>query len=85
MKLNGLRRTISGAALTIAVMFGITIGLSSSAQAQYRDYNGRYDNGRIWLSAMVQRASQGLCPEARLSQCLHGSQQGEGQSLQAKL
>src|ERR1044071_4306875 len=46
MKLNGLRRTISGAALTIAVMFGITIGLSSSVQAQYRDYNGRYDNGR---------------------------------------
>ncbi len=46
MKLNGLRIAISGAALTIAVMFAITIGLSSSAQAQYRDYNGRYDNGR---------------------------------------
>ena len=46
MKLNGLKRTISGAALTIAVMFAITIGLSSSVQAQYRDYNGRYDNGR---------------------------------------
>lgn len=46
MKLNGLKRTISGAALTVAMMFGITTGLSSSAQAQYRDYNGRYDNGR---------------------------------------
>lgn len=46
MKLNGLRRTINSAALTIAVMFGITIGLSSSAQAQYRDYNGRYNNGQ---------------------------------------
>ena len=46
MKLNGLRRAISGAALTMAVMFAVTIGLSSSAQAHYRDYNGRYDNGR---------------------------------------
>lgn len=46
MKLNGLRRAISGAALTFAVMFGITIGLSSSAQAQYRDYNGGYNNGQ---------------------------------------
>src|ERR1044072_9072976 len=42
MKLNGFRRAISGAALTIAVMFAITIGLSSSVQAQYRDDNGRY-------------------------------------------
>ncbi|MGA9771025.1 MAG: hypothetical protein WBV94_18470 [Blastocatellia bacterium] len=46
MKLNGLKRAISGATLTIAVMFAITIGLSSPAQAQYRDYNGQYNNGR---------------------------------------
>lgn len=41
MKLNNIRRTISGAALTIALMFGIMIASSASAQAQYRDYNGR--------------------------------------------
>jgi hypothetical protein len=44
MKLNRLGRMISGAALTFALVFGITIASSTTAQAQYRDYNGRYGN-----------------------------------------
>jgi hypothetical protein len=45
MKLNNVGRMISGAALTFAMMLGITIASSTSAQAQYRDYN-RGNNGR---------------------------------------
>ena len=38
MRLNGLRRMVSGAALTLALMLGIT----AAAQAQYRNYDDRY-------------------------------------------
>ena len=37
MKTNELRRKISGAALMLAMMIGITIAASETAQAQYRD------------------------------------------------
>jgi flagellar biosynthesis/type III secretory pathway protein FliH len=40
MKLNGIGRKVSGAALTLALMFGITLMASATAQAQYRDYDG---------------------------------------------
>jgi len=42
MKSNSFKKTISGAALTIALMFGVMLASSASAQAQGRDYNGRY-------------------------------------------
>lgn len=42
MKAKNFRTTISSAALTLALMFGVMIASSASAQAQYRDYNGRY-------------------------------------------
>ncbi|HJQ67748.1 MAG TPA: hypothetical protein VKA70_02165 [Blastocatellia bacterium] len=47
MKTNQLRRKIGGAALMLAMMIGITIAASSTAQAQYPRYddrNGRYDD-----------------------------------------
>src|SRR5215216_2245941 len=39
MNIKDFRRTISGAALTLAMMLGITIASGASAQAQYRDYD----------------------------------------------
>ncbi|HVG22430.1 MAG TPA: hypothetical protein VNI02_25550 [Blastocatellia bacterium] len=39
MNLKDFRRTVSGAALTLAMMLGITIASGASAQAQYRDYD----------------------------------------------
>jgi hypothetical protein len=48
MKLNQLRSTISGAALTLALVFGVMIASSASAQAQYRDYNGQYGSRQEW-------------------------------------
>ena len=48
---NELRRKISGAALMLAMMLGVTIAASVTAQAQYRDYDdryGRYDNQVRW-------------------------------------
>src|SRR5215216_5444483 len=47
MKLNGIWRMVSGAALTLALMLGIT----AAAQAQYRNYDDRYnrnDNQVRW-------------------------------------
>jgi hypothetical protein len=51
MKTNELRRKISGAALMFAMLLGITIAASATAQAQYRDYDDRYgrnDNQVRW-------------------------------------
>ncbi len=48
MKTNELRRKISGAALMFAMMIGMTIAASTTAQAQYRDYNDRYENQARW-------------------------------------
>ena len=51
MKTKELRRKISGAALMFAMMLGVTIAASATAQAQYRDYDdryGRYDNQVRW-------------------------------------
>lgn len=45
MSLKKFTRTVSGAALTLAMMLGITIASSASAQAQYRDYD-RYGYGQ---------------------------------------
>jgi hypothetical protein len=39
MNLKNFGRTVSGAALTLAMMLGITIASGASAQAQYRDYD----------------------------------------------
>lgn len=49
MKMNELRRRIGGAALMLAMMIGITIAASETAQAQYRDYDryGRYEDNRV--------------------------------------
>jgi hypothetical protein len=52
MKLNQLRRTISGAALMLAMTFGVLIASSASAQAQYRDYQGQY-NRQEWPTNRV--------------------------------
>lgn len=43
MKIKELRRKISGAALMFAMMLGMTIAASATAQAQNRDYDDRYD------------------------------------------
>lgn len=48
MKTKELRRKISGAALTLAMMLGIAIAAGATAQAQYRDYDDRYDNQVRW-------------------------------------
>jgi hypothetical protein len=42
MKMNELRRRIGGAALMLAMMIGITIAASETAQAQYPRYDDRY-------------------------------------------
>src|ERR1044071_4335162 len=39
MSMNKFWRSVSGAALTLAMMLGITIASGASAQAQYRDYD----------------------------------------------
>ncbi|HKP84849.1 MAG TPA: hypothetical protein VJZ26_02055 [Blastocatellia bacterium] len=53
MRLNNLRRTISGAALTMALTLGVMIASSTSAQAQYRDYNGRDSYQQQWSRERV--------------------------------
>ena len=53
MKLNQLRSTISGAALTLALVFGVMIASSASAQAQYRDYNGQNGYRQEWPTDRV--------------------------------
>lgn len=47
MKTNELRRKIGGAALMLAMMMGIAIASSATAQAQYRDYQDRYEDNRV--------------------------------------
>lgn len=42
MKLNNLKRAVSGAALTLALAFGVTMVASETAQAQYGGYNDPY-------------------------------------------
>jgi hypothetical protein len=50
MSMKNFGRTVSGAALTLAMMLGITIASGASAQAQYRDYdrNGGYGQRGYW-------------------------------------
>jgi hypothetical protein len=48
MSLKSFRRTVTGAALGLAMMLGITV---ATAQAQYRDYDyrgGQYNNQERW-------------------------------------
>lgn len=49
MKMNELRRKIGGAALMLAMMIGISIAASETAQAQYRDNDryGRYEDNNV--------------------------------------
>ena len=50
MKINELRRKISGAALMLAMMLGVTIAASATAQAQFPRYDdryGRYDDNQV--------------------------------------
>jgi hypothetical protein len=42
MSLTNLRRKIGGTALTLALLVGIGLAASGTAQAQYRDYDDRY-------------------------------------------
>lgn len=43
MNLNGLRKKVGGAALLFVMALGITLSASTSAQAQWRDYDNRND------------------------------------------
>lgn len=44
MNLTGLRSRTSGAVLTLALLLGVIVASGATAQAQYRDYDDRYDS-----------------------------------------
>ncbi|HKG21545.1 MAG TPA: hypothetical protein VKC34_06565 [Blastocatellia bacterium] len=50
MNFTNLRRTIGGAALTLAMLAGIGFATSGTAQAQYRRYDDRYNDQVRWDS-----------------------------------
>lgn len=50
MRFNGLWRMVSGAALALV----LTLGVTTAANAQYRDYGGRYDSRSPWTKQRME-------------------------------